>query len=179
MGRKLVVLGGCLFFLLGAGDLAGQFRVGPQASYGTETDIGIGGRVILGFPALPGFGVIGSFDYFFPGTIDLSVAEVNIDANYWEINGNLFYAFPVSGASIEPYFGAGLNLAHASVDVTSPAEDFDDSQTELAFNLLAGFEFPMTGLSPFVEVRVELGGDEDFFIRGDNQVIVTGGLLFP
>jgi hypothetical protein len=37
----------------------------------------------------------------------------------------------------------------------------------------------MTGLSPFVEIRVELGSDEDFFIRGDSQVVVTGGFLFP
>lgn len=175
MGRKLGVLGGCLFFLLGAGDLAGQFRIGPQASYGTDSEIGIGGRAVMGFPALPGFGVIGSFDYFFPDVPE--GADVSFD--YWELNGNLFYAFPVSAASVEPYFGAGLNLAHASRDTDDPTGTGDDSQTELAFNLLAGFEFPMTGLSPFVEVRVELGGDDGFFVRGENQVVITGGLLFP
>jgi hypothetical protein len=171
MGRKLVVLGGCLVFLLGA--------VGAQASYGTDSEIGIGGRLMVGLPAIPGLGVIGSFDYFFPGTVDLSGVGVDISADYWEINGNLFYSFPVSGASIEPYFGAGLNLATASVDVMGAGETVDDSQTELALNLLAGFEFQMTGLSPFVEIRVELGSDEDFFIRGDSQVVVTGGFLFP
>jgi hypothetical protein len=90
---------------------------------------------MVGLPAIPGLGVIGSFDYFFPGTVDLSGVGVDISADYWEINGNLFYSFPVSGASIEPYFGAGLNLATASVDVTGAGETVDDSQTELALNL--------------------------------------------
>lgn len=179
MGRKLVVLGGCLFFLLGAGDLAGQFRIGPQASWGDDADFGVGGRVVLDVPALPGFGAIGSFDYFFPDVPDIGTPGGEISFNYWEINGNLFYAFPVSDASIEPYFGAGLNLAHASRDTEGLPEPPDDSQTEVGFNLLAGFEFPLTGLSPFVEVRVELGGGENFIVRGDNQVVVTGGLLFP
>ncbi len=174
-----MVLGGCLVFLLGAGDVAAQARVGAQASYGTDSEIGIGGRLMVGLPAIPGLGVIGSFDYFFPGTVDASGVGIDLDADYWEINGNLFYAFPVSGASIEPYFGAGLNLATASLNGTSGGETVDDSQTELALNLLAGFEFQMTGLSPFVEIRVELGSDEDFFIRGDSQVVVTGGFLFP
>lgn len=173
MGRKLVVLGGCLVFLLGAGDLAGQFRFGPQASYGTDSEIGVGGRAILGFPAIPGFGTIASFDYFFP-----NVPEGGDESfDYWELNANLFYAFPVSDASVEPYFGAGLNLARALI--SEPTNGDDDSQTEVAFNLLAGIEFPMTGLSPFVEVRVELGGDESFPVRGENQVVITGGLLFP
>lgn len=180
MGRKLVVLGGLFMFLFGTGNLAAQVRIGPQASYGNDADFGIGARTMIEFPTvLAGFGVIGSFDYFFPSAVDLSGFGVDISADYWEINANLFYSFDVNSAGIEPYVGGGLNFASASVDLTSPTEDFDDTQSELGFNLLFGFLFPVTGLSPFIELRVELGGDEDFLIRGDNQVLITGGLLFP
>jgi len=180
MGRKLVVLGGFFMFLLGTGNLEAQVRIGPQASYGNDADFGIGARAMIDFPTmLPGLGLIGSFDYFFPSAVDLSGFGVDISTNYWEINANLFYSFPVNTPGFEPYVGGGLNFANASVDLTGTPVELDDTQSEIGFNLLFGFLFPVTGLSPFVEVRIELGGDEDFLIRGDNQVVVTGGLLFP
>ena len=106
MGRKLVVLGGMLGFLLGAGDLTAQVRVAPQASYASDADFGIGARAIIKLPAFPGLGIIGSFDYFFPASVDLSGFGVDISATYWEINGNLFYAFDVNSPGMLPYLGA-------------------------------------------------------------------------
>ena len=182
MGRKLVVLGGLLVGLfLGTGDLSAQARFGGQVSFGDDADFGIGGRVLLDFSqAVTGLALTGSFDYFFPDNLDLGALGVDIDTNYWELNGNAVLQFGIPSApNMQPYVGGGVNFARASADVVSPGDSFEDSQTDLALNILGGFEFPLPGVTPFVEVRFTFAGDEDFLVRGSNQLVVTGGLLFP
>ena len=46
----------------------------------------------------------------------------------------------------------------------------DSSDTDLGINLLAGTQFGTKAVTPFVELRVELAGGEQF--------VITGGLLF-
>lgn len=179
MGRKLAVLGGLFAGLfLGTGELSAQSRFGGQASFGDDADFGLGGRVLLDFTtALTGLAFIGSFDYFFPDNVGVDAAT---EANYWELNGNAVIEFGIASApNLQPYVGGGINFAHASVDDTSPDAPEDTSQNDLALNILAGFEFPLAGITPFAEARYTFAGDDSFLVRQGSQFVLTAGLLFP
>jgi hypothetical protein len=63
--------------------------------------------------------------------------------------------------------GAGLNLAHVSVDVPGVP---GGSDTDLGLNALAGLRFPLGTFSAFAEARAELGG-------GKQLVLTFGALL--
>ncbi len=142
--------------LTGPADAGAQVRIGPQLSFGSEQDVGLGGRVTAQFRSPMELGFIGSFDVFFP---DEPRGE---DRSYWEINTNLAYWFRVRSTSVHPYAGGGLNIAHASRDGTS--------DTDLGLNLLGGSAFGAKRVRPFAELRVELAGGDQF--------VVTGGVLF-
>ncbi len=170
-----IVVGG----LAGAGSLQGQqVRVGGQVSLAEDTDFGIGPRVEVDLGrALPGLNLVGSFDFFFPDNFSFG-NRISSDVDYWEINANGTYgfAFP-SLPGFEPYFGGGLNISRVAVEGRDSGGPFDDSKTQGGLNLLVGADFPLPGITPFVELRLELKGDDPVGI-GD-QFIVTGGLLFP
>lgn len=153
--RLIVVLGTALAVGVAhsaAAQARADVRIGPQLSFADDADFGIGGRVEVGPPATNVF-VTGSFDLFFPGN--------NVD--YWELNGNLGYQFPLNTTDdVIPYVAGGLNLAHASVGSVS--------NTEVGLNLLGGGRFPLQTVSLFFELRFE--------VQGGEQVVITGGVLF-
>lgn len=166
MRRTLAVLGCLAFLAVGATDLQGQVRFGVQGSYGDDTDFGIGGRLATSLrsliPATP-LEFHASFDYFFPDD-----EGTGADITYWEINTNVAWMIPVTRTSVAPYAGGGLNIAHFAIDITGFGSADD---TEVGLNLLGGIQFrTRTRLRPFVEVRVELSGGEQF--------VLAGGLLF-
>lgn len=145
--------------LLAVESSQGQVHLGPQISIADEADVGLGGRLVAGVEDYSGLEVIGSVDVFFPDE----------DFDYWEINGNAVYNFEIVGApSLRPYAGGGLNVAHVDFDDDVPG---GDSDTDLGLNLLAGSKFPLERFTPFVEVRGEISGGE--------QLVITGGFLFP
>src|SRR6185312_2544351 len=87
-----------------------QFRFGANVDWATDTDFGIGARGSFGLgkaTTLPIEGLV-TFDYFFPGN----------SVSYWELSGNAIYRFAVKESSIAPYAGAGLLIAHTSIDNT-------------------------------------------------------------
>ena len=142
-------------------------QFGIQGSWGDDSDFGIGARIEYGLPnLLTNSGpfsrtfLIGSFDYFFPDCPD------DVDCTYWEINSNL--AIPLVASGIDPYVGAGLNIAHVSAELEG--SDLGGSDTEVGLNLLGGLRFPLGGVSAFAEGRIELGGGEQF-------VLTFGALL--
>lgn len=169
MGRRtlgsLVVAFG---LALGATSLSAQsVRVGGQLSFADDADFGVGPRLALELPNLAsGLWVAGSFDYFFP---DQGLFGTAGDVDYWEINVNLLYDITLSDATnVEPYFGAGLNIARTSITDGSGSTN---SNSELGLNLVGGLNFPLVGFTPFVEVRLEIEGGEQF--------VISGGILFP
>lgn len=156
----------------GAGSVSAQ-RFGVQANWSDDFDFGVGGRVEMPLPnlltsegALANTYLIGSFDYFFP---DCDNALTGFDCSYWELNAGL--AIPLASASLDPYVGAGLNLARVSFDYDGnvPRVDVDASETEVGLNLLGGLRFPLGSVSAFGEGRFELGGGE--------QLVLTFGVL--
>jgi opacity protein-like surface antigen len=173
---KATRVGMVLMTLAAGGASAAQAqRFGPQLSWSDDFDFGLGARVEIPFEGLftdegpfsRTFG-IGSFDYFFPDC-DFTIEETEFDCSYWELNANL--AVPIAASGIDPYAGAGLNVARLSYDYDS--DDFPDvevgSDTEIGLNLLAGLRFPVGGLAAFLEGRFEISGGEQF--------VLTGGVL--
>lgn len=165
LGIMLVACG----LALGASAAEGQaVRVGGQVSFADDADFGIGPRLAIELPRVAtGLWAIGTFDYFFPD--DGFGADGDID--YWEINGNLAYTIQLPDApGVEPYVGAGINIARLSVDFEDVPEA-DGGDTQVGLNLLGGLNFPLVGFTPFVEARLEIDGGEQF--------VVSGGITFP
>jgi hypothetical protein len=144
-------------------------RFGPQISFGTDSDFGLGGRVEFNLSSVVGgtgtfsrlFG-IGSFDYFF---LDCDSALTDFDCSWWEININ--GAIPLTSAAVDAYVGGGLNFARIAIDTGLGPEGSD---SEVGLNVLGGLRFPLGSLSAFGEARLSLAG-------GD-QLVLTFGTLF-
>ena len=148
--KKVLLLAGAVMLLALPTQSYAQF--GVQASWGSDSDFGLGARAALAVPSVHrGFEAILSADYFF---IDCD------DCSYIEINAN--GALNLASESLNPYVGAGLNIARGAVG--------DFSNTEVGLNLLGGLKFPGASMTPFAEARLTVGGGEQF--------VITGGILF-
>lgn len=143
---------------------------GAQLNFADDFDFGIGAHLVAGTSTVvENSRVVASFDYYFPDGGD------GVDFSFWEINLNAHYLFPLENAPVGVYAGAGIHIYNVSVDFDGD-EDFgfggfgaDDSGAGL--NLLGGVDFRTAGsLSPFAELKIELGGAEQF--------VLTGGVRF-
>ena len=140
-------------------------RFGGHAIWADDADIGLGARMELDLPGklskqapLSRAFFIGQFDYFldpFDG----------VDGTYWELNPGL--AIPLNATNFKPYVGAGLNIAHMSIDGCTVG---GCSSTDTGLNLLGGLKLNLSGMDAFTEARLALGGGEQFSI--------SFGLLF-
>jgi len=183
MGTR-AVMAAVIVGALGAATLEAQdVKIGAQVSLAQDTDFGIGPRIEIGLgQVVTGLAVVGSFDYFFPDSFELTIpgqdAPFTAEVDYWEINANLIYGFTVADApGVEPYFGAGLNFSRISGNFTGPGTEEEASETDAGINLVGGAKFPLTGITPFVEARLELKGDDPLGV--EDQFVLTGGILFP
>jgi opacity protein-like surface antigen len=162
MRKRAIIAAVAAVLLAGPATAGAQVHFGGQLSFGSDQDLGLGARLLANVTSLEHWDFIGTFDWFFPDE------PVGQDRTYWEVNGNLAYNFNIQSApSISPYVGGGLNIAHLSKEFE---DGRDSSDTDLGINLLAGTQFGTKAVTPFVELRVELAGGEQF--------VITGGLLF-
>jgi len=173
--RALPILMVGLFVLALAGGASAEEKhlsFGVQASYGSDTDFGIGALARLDLDDVyEGLGVVGSFNYFFPSTDD--VEGVDTSAKYWELNANATKDFKVSG-SATPYVGAGLVLGHASASgsIDALGVDVSASDSKLGANILAGAKMDVgESMKLFIEAKYE-------FISDGKQFVVSGGVRF-
>ncbi len=145
--------------LLPAGLAAqGAPRLGGQLSFAQDANAGLGLRFEQPLTPFwtPALRLDVTFDYYFPDQ----------PVNYWELNGDLAWAFPVAGSRLAVYVGGGLNLARTGI-----SGEPGSGVTNLGLNLLAGVRIPtMTRLTPYIELRPELGGG--------NRLVLTTGLMF-
>ena len=146
--------------------LASQgISVGAAASYGEDSDFGVGPRVSLAIPAGDlGLSLVGSFDYFFP-----SEDGLDADVTWSELSGNLVLDIPAGEGAIAPYVGAGINYAEASVSASTDFFGFSASESEVGVNLLGGLRFGSAGPSPFLEGR---------YSTATEQIAVSVGVQF-
>ena len=133
-----------------------QVRFGGQASIGSDSGLGLGGRLIFPLRA-DALGADGAIDgnYFFGGG---SAVDSWIDANV-----NLRIPVPLT-PEFSTRFGAGLNAAFVSFE---SGEVSTETDTEIGLNVLASVGLPANNFAPFLELRAVLGGAE--------QVVLTGG----
>jgi hypothetical protein len=123
-----------------------QIGLGPQLAWGSDTDLAVGGRVVVSPGAGPiSLQAIGSFDWFFDCD----------DCSYYEITPAV--ALSISLIGIGPYAGIGANIARVSPDE-------GESETDVGLALLVGARTPF-GL--FFEIRNTVGGS-------DQRVITAG-----
>jgi hypothetical protein len=144
-------------WLSSAAQASAQIHVGPQLSLGTDSDFGLGGRIV--FPLRVGaLGVDGAIDgnYFFgPGT--------GIDS-WIDTNANVRIPIPVA-RDFTTRLGAGINFTFISIDV--PGSPTSTSESEVGLNLLGTIEFSRGHIAPFADVRLIVGGGE--------QLVLTAG----
>jgi len=136
----------------------GTPHLGGQLSFAQQANAGLGLR--LEQPLVPfwtsDLRLDVAFDYYFPDQ----------PINYWELNGDLAWGFPLRGSRMSVYVGAGLNIARTSVNGVPGS-----GESDLGINLLVGMRFPTaTRVTPYVELRPELGGG--------NRLVLTTGLMF-
>jgi len=135
----------------GVQDAEAQVAVGPQASWGSEADFGVGGRALINIPNV-NLETVLSAELFFPDG----------DVDWLDFNANVFYHFHLPDThSVVPYAGAGLNVARLS---------FNGSETEAGLNIGGGIRFPAGGMTPFIDAR--------FVFSDADQFVISAGLLF-
>ncbi|HEX6938286.1 MAG TPA: hypothetical protein VF158_02660 [Longimicrobiales bacterium] len=166
--RKLLLLAAVAGTVgVSAGEARAQVSFGAHASFGDDTDLGIGGRVYAALP-FQRTRFVGSFDYFFPDDGGAGAIGGESDVTYFEVNANAIYSLPVRNMpSFAPYVGGGLNIARASVELEIAGEERSNSDTDMGLNLLGGAEFGSAGnIRPFVELRIEMAGGDQFVLAG-------------
>lgn len=136
--------------LIGAPTVASaQVTVGPVLAYDSDIEFGLGASVGTALPSLgEGFGLLADFIYFFPPGDGF---------DYFELNGNVTYDFPLENSSVVPFLLGGLNLARASVDLGALGSG---SNTELGLNLGGGIDFDLGNFRPTAGLRAEINGGE-------------------
>jgi hypothetical protein len=149
MKGKLLA-GGLLIGLVAPGPAPAQVDLGGQFSWGDEKQLALGSRLSVVWPFLPRTETMASFDYFFPDQGD-----------YWEANVNIAHMVPVAAENLGLYAGVGFNWAHIVNG---------RGRNEFGLNLLAGVKYLRPAVTPFGEIRREVGG-------GD-QLVITGGVMF-
>lgn len=114
-----------------------QVQIGPTLAVSDEVDFGIGATLSTQAPQLgESLGFMGEFIVFFPDAGD-----------YFEINGNVMYSFPLTESTVLPFALAGLNIARFSSDVG------DFSNTEIGINLGGGITFDLGSFRPSIGGR--------------------------
>jgi hypothetical protein len=147
-----------ILLAVGISPAQAQARFGLEGCFGEDIDFGLGARMRMDLGYARGLALTGAFDYFFPDVEQLT---------YFEVSGLVTYAFSVANAPAAPYAGGGLTLGRASADFGS----FSGSNSEIMPTLVGGFNFATRrGWKPYVELRLELSGYEQF--------VLTGGVLF-
>lgn len=152
---RLDMLGGVAALMMGSALLASsaqaQLYAGPQVNLATDTDVGVGARVLANVENA-NLELVGSFDLYFPDGPN----------DFWEVNANTFYHFHLPDSpSVLPYVGGGLNIARLSNGGES---------TEVGLNVGGGVRFPLEDISPYIEGRTVIS---DF-----DQAVITFGFLF-
>jgi hypothetical protein len=136
----------------------GPPRLGGQMSFAHGLNAGLGLRVeqALTSSAARPLRLQVTFDYFFPDQ----------PFHYWEVNTGLIWGFSWRGSPLSLYAGGGIGLGRSQLSGVSGS-----GHTDVGVNLLLGMRLATaTRLTPFVELRPELGGG--------NYLVLSAGLIF-
>jgi hypothetical protein len=167
---KLALATVALFVLLPS-QAWGQFQVGPYLAYHDDADLGIGGFVGIPLPDIDeNLSFVADFGFFFP---DHHGSE-RVDADYWELNADGLYRFPLENTSLTPWALAGINIAHWSYAREREGPDPSADDTEIGLNVGGGVTFGSGPVAPFAGVKFELSGGDGAVIFGGLALTVGG-----
>ena len=139
---------------------AQDFDIGAQLSFGNDSQLGIGPRVLTPLTSVhPRLRAVYSFDYFFPDS-----KGDDGDLDYWELAGSVVR--DVSVHRLKSYVGLGAVIARSSE--SENVARTSSSRTTLGLNLVGGLRFPESEYTPFIEARA-----------GGRQFVLAGGVLLP
>lgn len=149
--RKLVSgLAAAAFLALAPLTAQAQMQFGPTLGIHEHFDVGIGATLSGQAPSLgQGVGFMADFVFYFPDVGD-----------YFELNGNITYDFPLENSTVVPFVLGGLNIGHRSFEVNG----LDASNTEVGINLGGGIAFDAGSFRPSVAAKVDIGGYEGFVV---------------
>ena len=159
--RKLLCSLALVGMLAAPATVQAQLEAGPLLAYHTDAEaIGVGAFLTIPVPQLAeGFAIIPSFTWYFPDGFD-----------YFEVNGDVAYYFPVAADSpVAPFAFAGLNIARTSVDFGGSFGSV--SYTDVGLNLGGGVNFAAGSLHPCAGAKFEIQDATGF--------VIFGGLGFP
>jgi hypothetical protein len=148
----------------------GQVQVGPFAAFHDEADLGVGAFVRIPIPELhENLSFVGDFGYFFPDQHHSGVR----DSDYWEVNTDLMYRFPLEDPRFTPWVMSGLNISHWSwVDEGDGVQNSEGTLTDIGLNLGGGVTFGTGMTLPFLGVKFELDGGEGAVLFGGVSFVV-------
>ncbi|WP_018626305.1 outer membrane beta-barrel protein [Niabella aurantiaca] len=78
---------------------------------------------------------------------------------------NLLYEFPFT-SRIKPYLGTGVNLSSFKLKAPPTNLNIDDQGSRLGMNLIAGIRFNFPWVSPYLQVKKNLGEFDGTFLGG-------------
>lgn len=129
-----------------------QVQIGPTLAFSDEVDFGIGATLSAQAPQLgESLGFMGEFLVYFPDQDGL---------DFFEINGNVTYSFPLTESTVLPFALGGLNITRVSQDTGGLG---DASNTDIGLNLGGGIIFDLGSFRPSVGGRFAIG-DVDHFV---------------
>jgi hypothetical protein len=152
--KKLLCTVALVGMLVAPGAVQAQLEAGPILAYHTDAEaVGVGAYIAIPVPQLAeGFALVPDFTWFFPDNYD-----------YFEINGDIAYFFPVSETTpVMPFAFGGLNIAST------------DSNTDVGLNLGGGIQFGGS-LRPAVGAKFEIQDATGFVIFGAVGFPIGGG----
>lgn len=127
-----------------------QVQLGPTLAIHEDFDFGIGATLGVAPAELgAGVGFMGDFVFYFPDAGD-----------YFEINGNVTYDFPLENSTVVPFVLGGLNIGRYSLEVNG----VDASNTEVGINLGGGLVFDAGSFRPSVAAKIDIGAYEGFVV---------------
>lgn len=158
--RKLLCSLALVGMLAAPATVQAQLEAGPLLAYYDDLEaIGVGAFISIPVPQLAeGFAIVPDFTWYFPDGMD-----------YFEINGDVAYFFPVAAdAPVMPFAFGGLSIGRASIDL---GQFGSASDTDVGLNLGGGVQFAAGSLNPFAGAKFEL--------RDNTGFVIFGGLGFP
>lgn len=162
--KKLLCTVALVGMLAAPGVVQAQMTAGPLLAYHTDAEaIGVGAYLGIPLPQLTeGMSIAPSFVWYFPDNYD-----------YFEVNGDLVYFFPVSTDSpVSPFALGGINISRTSVDLGGTFGSA--SSTDVGLNLGGGVQFPGS-LSPFAGGKFTIQDGTGFVLFGGISFAVGGG----
>ncbi len=149
-----------------------SFEIGPHIGVdaGDASDLGgdffAGADARIGAAVLP-FIINPSVDYYFLD--DATLSGESIDRSLYTIDLNALYEFGPNTVVFTPYAGVGVGITNFSAD--TEIADIETDDTSIGANFIAGARFHLGVIKPFVQAKINVGGDYQLFG-------VMGGLLF-